>query len=165
MARISMSKSFSFNFILFLCFSVLLALRLPRFGKRERAYLSAFRKFVRFVLIWQPSSSWCLGRAAVCDCGNPWTFSYLFFKLLLSTSRFKTLDLSETIAFKLFLYKWFAACFKLPLLNNTTPRYLYFIIISISEFYMINFNDLVSIWSLLKIITLVLSTFILSFHL
>ena len=34
--------------ILFLCFSVLLALRLPRLGKR--ANLSAFRTFVRFVL-------------------------------------------------------------------------------------------------------------------
>ena len=38
--------------ILFLCFSVLLALRLPRLGKRERANLSAFRTFVRFVLVW-----------------------------------------------------------------------------------------------------------------
>ena len=38
--------------ILFLCFSVLLVLRLPRLGKEERANLSAFRTFVRFVLIW-----------------------------------------------------------------------------------------------------------------
>ena len=38
--------------ILFLYFSVLLALRLPRLGKRERTYLSAFRTFVRFVLVW-----------------------------------------------------------------------------------------------------------------
>ena len=37
--------------ILFLCFSVLLALRLPRLGKRERANLSAFRTFVRFALV------------------------------------------------------------------------------------------------------------------
>ena len=36
--------------ILFLCFSVLLALRVPRLGK-ERANLSAFRTFVRFVLV------------------------------------------------------------------------------------------------------------------
>ena len=36
--------------ILFLCFSVLLTLRLPRLGKR--ANLSAFRTFVRFVLVW-----------------------------------------------------------------------------------------------------------------
>ena len=35
--------------ILFLCFSVLLVLRLPRLGKRE--LLSAFRTFVRFVLV------------------------------------------------------------------------------------------------------------------
>ena len=43
----------------------------------ERANLSAFRTFVRFVLVWilsVSSSSWCLGRAAVCDCGTPWTF-------------------------------------------------------------------------------------------
>ena len=37
--------------ILFLCFSVLLVLRLPRLGE-ERANLSAFRTFVRFVLAW-----------------------------------------------------------------------------------------------------------------
>ena len=36
--------------ILFLCFSVLLVLRLPRL--KERANLSAFRTFVRFVLVW-----------------------------------------------------------------------------------------------------------------
>ena len=36
--------------ILFLCFSVILALRLPHLGKR--ANLSAFRTFVRFVLVW-----------------------------------------------------------------------------------------------------------------
>ena len=34
----------------FLCFAVLLVLRLPRLGKR--ANLSAFRTFVRFVLVW-----------------------------------------------------------------------------------------------------------------
>ena len=32
--------------ILFLCLSVVLALQLPRLGKRERANLSAFRTFV-----------------------------------------------------------------------------------------------------------------------
>ena len=36
--------------VLFLCFSVLLVLRLPRYGE-ERANLSAFRTFVRFVLV------------------------------------------------------------------------------------------------------------------
>ena len=33
-------------------FSVLLVLRLPHLGKRERGNLSAFRTFVRFVLVW-----------------------------------------------------------------------------------------------------------------
>ena len=37
--------------ILLLCFSVLLALRLPRLGE-ERANLSSFCTFVRFVLVW-----------------------------------------------------------------------------------------------------------------
>ena len=68
----------------------------------KRANLSAFRTFVRFVLVWicrlplhsafrtfvsicacldlsVSSSSWCLGRAAVCDCGTPWTFFLPFF--------------------------------------------------------------------------------------
>ena len=38
--------------ILFLCFSVLLALRLPRLGKRELIVVPSFRTFVRFVLVW-----------------------------------------------------------------------------------------------------------------
>ena len=48
----------------------------------ERANLSAFLTFVRFVLVWilsVSSSSWGLGRAAVCDYGTPWTFLFLFF--------------------------------------------------------------------------------------
>ena len=51
--------------ILFLCFAVLLALRLPRLGKRELIFVL----FVRLL---------CLGRAAVCDCGIPGLFSYPF---------------------------------------------------------------------------------------
>ena len=46
----------------------------------ERANLSVFRTFVRFVLV--SSSSWCLGRAAVCDCGTSWTFLLPLFSLL-----------------------------------------------------------------------------------
>ena len=45
--------------------------------EEERANLSAFRTFVRSV----SSSSWGLGRAAVCDCGTPWTFLLLFFHM------------------------------------------------------------------------------------
>ena len=34
--------------------------------------------FVPFVLVWfcLLSSSWCLRKAAVCDCGIPWTFIF-----------------------------------------------------------------------------------------
>ena len=45
--------------------------------EEERANFSAFRMFDRFVLFLDLSvsfSSWYLGRAAVCDCGTPWTF-------------------------------------------------------------------------------------------
>ena len=52
------------------------SIAITSFGE-ERVNLSAFRMFVRFVLVWilsVSSSSWGLGRAAVCDCGTPWTF-------------------------------------------------------------------------------------------
>ena len=57
-------------------FSVLLAFAITSLGE-ERANLSAFRTFVRFYACLDlsvSSSSWGLGRAAVCDCGTPWTF-------------------------------------------------------------------------------------------
>ena len=48
----------------------------------EIANLGAFRTFVRFALVWFCLfSSWCLGRAAVCDCGTPWIFLLPFFFL------------------------------------------------------------------------------------
>ena len=48
----------------------------------ERANLSTFLTFVRFALVFfsVSSSSWCLGRAASCDCGTPWTFLLLFWE-------------------------------------------------------------------------------------
>ena len=66
--------------ILFLCFSVLLALRLPRLGKR--ANLSAFRTFVRFALVWfclfpLPLGVWERRRFVIV--ALPGLFSYLFF--------------------------------------------------------------------------------------
>ena len=66
--------------ILFLCFSVLLALRLPRLGKRE-LILVLFVRLIELCLfdLSVSSSSWCLGRAAVCDCGTLWTFLLPFF--------------------------------------------------------------------------------------
>ena len=58
-----------------LVFLVLLVLRLPRLGKRElilvlfvRLFDLCLFGFVGFLF------SWGLGRAAVCDCGTPWTF-------------------------------------------------------------------------------------------
>ena len=47
----------------------------------ERANLSAFRTFVRYACLdlSVSSSSWGLGRAAVCDCGTPWTILLPFF--------------------------------------------------------------------------------------
>ena len=92
--------------ILFLCFSVLLVLRLPRLGKRElilvlfvRLFGLCLFRFVGFLLFvlrfYGPvnpmgscrarsvsSSSWGLGRAAACDCGTPWTFLLFFFMAL-----------------------------------------------------------------------------------
>ena len=71
-------KAIFFTFtlcLLFLCFSVLFALRLPRFRKRELilvlSYVCSICACLGFSV---SSSSWCLGWAAVCDCGTPWTF-------------------------------------------------------------------------------------------
>ena len=63
--------------ILFLCFSVLFVLRLPRLGKRELIFVLFVRLFdLCFFGFLVSSSSWGLGRAAVCDCGTPWTFTF-----------------------------------------------------------------------------------------
>ena len=62
--------------VLFLCFFSLFSVAAALLGE-ERANLSSFRTFVRFALVWffsVSSSSWCLGRAAVCNSGTPWTF-------------------------------------------------------------------------------------------
>ena len=62
-------------------FLVLLVLRLPRFGKRElilvlfvRLFDLCLFGFVGFLFLWG------LGRAAVCDCGTPWTFLLPFLR-------------------------------------------------------------------------------------
>ena len=73
--------------ILFLCFSVLLVLRLPRFGKRELIFVLFVRLFDLCLFVGS-SSSWGLGRAAVCDCGTPWTFLLPFFFVLSMLGRF-----------------------------------------------------------------------------
>ena len=65
--------------ILFLCFSVLLVLRLPRLGKRELifSYICSIYACLDMSVC---SSSWGLGKAAVCDCGTPWTFTFVLHK-------------------------------------------------------------------------------------
>ena len=64
--------------ILFLCFQSFWHCNYLALGS-ERANLCAFRTFVQFAIcaclvLSVSSSSWCLGRDAVCDCGTPWTF-------------------------------------------------------------------------------------------
>ena len=44
----------------------------------ERASLRAFRLICACLDLSVSSSSWGLGRAAVCDCDTPWTFLLLF---------------------------------------------------------------------------------------
>ena len=68
--------------ILFLCLFSPFSIAITSLGE-ERANLSAFRTFVRFVLVWFSSSSWCPGRVAVCDCGTLWTFRLSSFLLQL----------------------------------------------------------------------------------
>ena len=68
--------------ISFLCFSVPLALRLPRLGRRELILVLFLRLFDLCLFgLSVSSSSWYLGRAAVCNCGTPWTFllPFLFY--------------------------------------------------------------------------------------
>ena len=66
--------------ILFLCFSVLLLLRLPRLGKRELSLVLFVRLFDLCLFGFVGFLFSCgLGRAAVCDCGTPWTFLLPFF--------------------------------------------------------------------------------------
>ena len=61
-------------------FSVLLALRLPRLRKRELILKLFVRLFDCACLVLSVLSC-CLGRAAVCDRGTPWTFLLFFCKV------------------------------------------------------------------------------------
>ena len=55
----------------------------------ERANLSAFRvcSICACLDLSVSSSSWGLGRAAVCDCGTPWTFLLPFFRWMSPLSK------------------------------------------------------------------------------
>ena len=73
------------SFLVLFCscvFSVLLTLRLPRLGKRVLVLVRFVRLFdLRLFGFSVPSSSWCLGRDAVCDYGTLWTILSPFFYL------------------------------------------------------------------------------------
>ena len=111
--------------ILFLCFSVLLVLRLPRLGSvcvcRSGGggggggwswCFSCVCSICAYLVLSGSSSSWCLERAAVCDCGTPWTFLLPFFySLLLLFGLF--LDLIYTYIRSEGLF-YMAICFVLP---------------------------------------------------
>ena len=88
-------------------FSVLLALRLPRLGKRELILVLFVRLFDLFLFVAFPglfsypflsvsSSSWYLGRAAVCDCGTPWTFLLPFLEHL-TTKEYRSIPATRPI--------------------------------------------------------------------
>ena len=66
--------------ILFLCFSVLLVLRLPRLGKRE-LILVLFVRLFDLCLFGFVGFLFLLGSGKGCDCGTPWTFLLPFFLL------------------------------------------------------------------------------------
>ena len=67
--------------ILFLCFSVLLALRLPRLGKRKLVLVLFVRLFDCACLVLSVSSSYCVWeRLRFVIAVLPGLFSYLFFK-------------------------------------------------------------------------------------
>ena len=53
----------------------------------ERANLSAFCTFVRFMLVWICRFPLPLGRAAVCDCGTPCSYIFLYSYMRLKSYR------------------------------------------------------------------------------
>ena len=67
--------------ILFLCFSVILVLRLPRMVKRE-LILVFFVRLFGLRLFGFVCFLFLLERAAACDCGTPWTFLLAFLSQL-----------------------------------------------------------------------------------
>ena len=84
--------------ILFLCFSVLLVLRLPRLGKRE-LILVLFVRLFDLCLFGFVGFLFLLGSGK--GCGTPWTFSLTFFY---STDRSKAV---VPMLFLLFGALWF----------------------------------------------------------
>ena len=69
-----------------LVFSVFLALRLIAWGRESLSLCFLYVSWICACLVLSVSfSSWCLGRAAVCDCGSPWfclTYFFLFYEAI-----------------------------------------------------------------------------------
>ena len=87
--------------ILFLCFSVLLVLRLPRLGKRElilvlfvRLFDLCLFRFVGFLFLLGS------GKAAVCDCGTHWTFLLPFLPIYCALFTVSFSFCAHTLIFK-----------------------------------------------------------------
>ena len=77
---------FFFFFFFFHVFFNPFSIAITSLGE-ERANLSAFRTVCSIcacLVLSVSSSSWCLGRAAVCDCCTPWTVLLPFFATLIS---------------------------------------------------------------------------------
>ena len=71
-----------YSVCLFFFFSVILALRVPRLGKRELVCVFYVRLFVLRLWVCVSFLFFLVSRlAATCDCGTPWTFlfNYYFF--------------------------------------------------------------------------------------
>ena len=88
------------RFVLSLALCYFVPVFFSPFGKRELILVLFIRLFdfhlFCFVLS-VFSSSWCLVRAAACDCGTPWTSSLTFFvSVWNSLMGVSSLDLAET---------------------------------------------------------------------
>ena len=83
----------SFHVSFCLVFLVLLVLRLPRLGKRELIF-SYVCSICACLDLSASSSSWGLGRAAVCDYGTPWTFLLPFSAVCLKKAEVSSYSLS-----------------------------------------------------------------------
>ena len=101
-----------FSYFFFFFFFFFFFLRLPRLGKRELILVLFVRLFdLRMFGFVCSSSSCCLGRVAVCDCGTPWTFLlpffFFFFFYLVTIDKCKNkmkVKFSSHIFSKLFSY-------------------------------------------------------------
>ena len=101
--------------ILFLCFSVLLALRLPRLGKRELILVHFVRLFdLRLLGFVCFSFLLASGKGCGCDCGTPRTFLLLFLHLHMpwSLTRYVLVSSKSRTYIACNITYWSVACFE-----------------------------------------------------